>query len=222
MKEIVNQFSAQIEIVALLQYLGLATLYAVILGQMVKRSSTVMGDKGQYQYIFPILVPTMVLIIVVIKTSLALSLGLVGALSIVRFRTPIKEPMELAFLFVAIAVGLGIGAGQIWATSISFFVIIFILFIMGFLKSAQEPKGLFLDVQSEKYDKISLSTYFNLLKEKKISFEIRRVDETPTQFSATFYLELNGLDHLDEILNALNERNPKAQYSFLNRVHPMS
>ena len=46
------------------------------------------------------------------KIFLALSLGLVGALSIVRFRTPIKEPEELAYIFLAIAIGLALGADQ--------------------------------------------------------------------------------------------------------------
>jgi hypothetical protein len=49
-------------------------------------------------------------VIFVIKSSLALSLGLVGALSIVRFRAAIKEPEELIFLFFCIAVGLALGA----------------------------------------------------------------------------------------------------------------
>jgi hypothetical protein len=54
---------------------------------------------------------TTFLIISVIKSSFALSLGLVGALSIVRFRTPIKDPVELAYIFLAIASGIGMAAG---------------------------------------------------------------------------------------------------------------
>ena len=49
----------------------------------------------------------------IVKNSLALSLGLVGALSIVRFRAAIKEPEELVYLFLIIAIGLGCGSGQI-------------------------------------------------------------------------------------------------------------
>ncbi|HIL79776.1 MAG TPA: DUF4956 domain-containing protein [Myxococcales bacterium] len=51
-------------------------------------------------------------ITMVIKSLLALSLGLVGALSVVRFLTPTKESEELVYLFLAIALGLGLGAGQ--------------------------------------------------------------------------------------------------------------
>ena len=52
------------------------------------------------------------LVITVIKFSLALSLGLVGALSIVRFRAAIKEPEELVYLFFIIGIGLANGANQ--------------------------------------------------------------------------------------------------------------
>ena len=62
--------------------------------------------------VLPVICLTTLLVISVVKSSLALSLGLVGALSIVRFRTPIKEPEELAYIFLAIAIGLALGADQ--------------------------------------------------------------------------------------------------------------
>lgn len=67
-------------------------------------------------------------IITIVKSSLALSLGLVGALSIVRFRTPIKEPYELTYIFIAIAIGLGLGANQLLITIISTFIILLVLY----------------------------------------------------------------------------------------------
>lgn len=76
--------------------------------------------------IFTIAVITF-LIISVVKSSLALSLGLVGALSIIRFRTPIKEPFELSYLFMAIAIGLGFGAQQWMPTTV---VILFSLLVL--------------------------------------------------------------------------------------------
>ena len=53
------------------------------------------------------------LIVVVIQDSITLSLGMVGALSIVRFRTPIKNPFELIYLFAGIGFGVGFGSGKI-------------------------------------------------------------------------------------------------------------
>jgi uncharacterized membrane protein YhiD involved in acid resistance len=73
--------------------------------------------------VFPLMALTTMLIITVVKSSLALSLGLVGALSIVRFRAAIKDPEELAFIFLAISLGLGFGADQILLSSVFFAVI---------------------------------------------------------------------------------------------------
>lgn len=53
------------------------------------------------------------LVIIAVTSNIVLSLGMVGALSIVRFRTAVKEPMDIAFLFWAIAVGIVTGAGLI-------------------------------------------------------------------------------------------------------------
>lgn len=62
--------------------------------------------------LFGLLTFTTFIVIGIVKSSLALSLGLVGALSIVRFRAAIKEPEELVFLFLSIAIGLALGADQ--------------------------------------------------------------------------------------------------------------
>lgn len=53
------------------------------------------------------------IVILTVQSNIVISLGMVGALSIVRFRTAIKDPMDLAFLFWAIAVGIACGAGMI-------------------------------------------------------------------------------------------------------------
>ena len=74
--------------------------------------------------VLPVIALTTLLVISVVKSSLALSLGLVGALSIVRFRTPIKEPEELVYLFLAIAIGLGLGANQRTIILIAFLIIV--------------------------------------------------------------------------------------------------
>lgn len=87
------------------------------------------SNRLQFSNLLPILALTVFLVISIVKSSLALSLGLVGALSIVRFRTPIKEPEELLYLFIAIAVGLGLAANQTILT-IAIFLLLFFLIIL--------------------------------------------------------------------------------------------
>ena len=106
----------------------------------VKRSISLSG-KFHIGTIIPILACVTFLVIMVVKSSLALSLGLVGALSVIRFRTPIKEPEELVYLFLSIALGLGYGAGQTFVTTIVFFVIVILVIAwLSRTKVAQETE----------------------------------------------------------------------------------
>jgi hypothetical protein len=87
-----------------------------------------LNNRRNFSNIFPMLAITTAMVITVVKFSIALSLGLVGALSIVRFRAAIKEPEELVYLFLVIAIGLGAGANQYLVTiALTIFAILFIL-----------------------------------------------------------------------------------------------
>lgn len=90
----------------------LISLLSYLLGLIYTRFGRNLSNRSYLAYTFPLLGLATMTIITVVKSSLALSLGLVGALSIVRFRTPIKEPEELIYLFICISLGLAIGADQ--------------------------------------------------------------------------------------------------------------
>jgi hypothetical protein len=77
---------------------------------LYRRFGLTISNRDAFSANFPLLTIATVLVIFVVKSSLALSLGLVGALSIVRFRAAIKEPEGIVFLFFSIALGLALGA----------------------------------------------------------------------------------------------------------------
>ena len=79
------------------------------------------------------------LVILAVTSNVVLSLGMVGALSIVRFRTAIKEPLDIAFLFWAIAVGIVLAAGFIPLAVIGSVVIGIILLVFVNHKSSADP-----------------------------------------------------------------------------------
>lgn len=140
-----------VSIVDLIRNMGIGLLMALIWKDVITRTTRLVVDTRQYLTVFILLIPSMILIITIIKSSIALSLGLVGALSIVRFRTPIKEPEELLYLFVAIAVGLGLGANQILATIIGFTAICLGMIPAAFLnKSAKSAQSIFVDLSFPK------------------------------------------------------------------------
>lgn len=88
-------------------------------------------------------------VILAVTSNVVLSLGMVGALSIVRFRTAIKEPMDIAFLFWSIAVGIVVGAGLIPLAIIGSILVGFMLLIFVRKKSFDTPYILVVSCKNE-------------------------------------------------------------------------
>lgn len=112
----------------LFSFVACVVMSFIVRDLYIRRSFSLTG-KMHIGSIIPVLSSVVFLVIVIVKSSLALSLGLVGALSIVRFRTPIKEPEELVYLFLAIAIGLGYASGQVLITTILTTAILLVIYI---------------------------------------------------------------------------------------------
>ena len=102
---------------------------ALYIGELYKRLGTSVSNRDHFSGVFPMLTMVTVVIIFVVKSSLALSLGLVGALSIVRFRAAIKTSEELVYLFLCIGVGLALGAEHRVLAAVA--VLIVTIFVVG-------------------------------------------------------------------------------------------
>ena len=95
------------------------------------KNSLTLSVKNYIGNILPLSI-TIFLIILIVKSSIALSLGLVGALSIVRFRTPLKiQRINLSFL--SIAIGIGFGSGQTYITFNNYNLNFIIIYILNYL-----------------------------------------------------------------------------------------
>ncbi len=112
----------------------IATILAYIIKKVYLYSSQTLSNKEYFSDLFIPLSIITCLVITVIKFSLALSLGLVGALSIVRFRAAIKEPEELIYLFLIIGIGLATGANQFLVAIIATFSISIILILFSIFR----------------------------------------------------------------------------------------
>ena len=93
------------------------------------------------------------LVIMAVTSNVVLSLGMVGALSIVRFRTAIKEPVEIVFLFWALAAGIVVGAGMIPLAIIGSAIIGVILLVFANRKIRNNPYILILSCKNENAEK---------------------------------------------------------------------
>lgn len=114
------------------------------------------------------------LIILAVTSNIILSLGMVGALSIVRFRTPVKEPLDIAFLFWAISVGIVTGAGLIPLAVIGSLFIGIILLVFVNKKSTDTPYIIVLNLDDDKAEDDAVSmirskTKKTLVKSKTVS-----------------------------------------------------
>ena len=88
-------------------------------------------------------------VILAVTSNVVLSLGMVGALSIVRFRTAIKEPLDLVFLFWSISVGIILGAGLYSLAFLGSAVITIILFVLTGKVDSSAPYILMLQLENE-------------------------------------------------------------------------
>lgn len=107
-----------------------ASIGSFFIRQLYVRHGRSMNNREYFGNIFILLGVTTCSVIIIVKYSLALSLGLVGALSIVRFRAAIKEPEELVYLFLVIALGLSFGANQ-FAVGFVLLAVAYIIVVVG-------------------------------------------------------------------------------------------
>ena len=121
---------------------------------------------------------TTTVIITIVKSSLALSLGLVGALSIVRFRTAIKDPEELSYLFISIAIGLGLGANQRLVTIIGVILILVVVYFLRLKDNKIKTGSLFLILSTDDtQDKLEISKIINILDRFSEFIEVKKLNK---------------------------------------------
>ena len=171
------------------------------------RYGTTLSNRASLARIIPFISLTTVLIISVVKSSLALSLGLVGALSIVRFRTPIKEPEELAYLFMAIALGLGLGADQRLPTAVAFFVVLGVLMVQSRWRRGTKSHNLYLNIEmpdTEEKEPV-FETTKNLLAEHVEVADLRRLDRRDGMIQATFSIGCRDDQALVGLMDSLKK-----------------
>ena len=217
------QFNTNSEIDLSLIVLNLlfAFLISLLIKFHYKKCSTTLTNRDDFSNLFPFITLTIVLVIYIVKSSIALSLGLVGALSIVRFRTPIKEPEELAYLFICIAAGLGYGANQTIPTTVAVLVILLLVYLVKIKKIRTDNKNIFLNLEIEKKNEINTSEITKninkILKRENDNFNLVKLDISDDIFQATYILNIKNLDKLELINNSLQSKYPNVKINFVDQ-----
>ena len=174
----------------------LSLIFAAVLSFFVQlfyiRYSSTLSNRKEFSKNFVILGVTTCIVIMIVKSSLALSLGLVGALSIVRFRAAIKEPEELVYLFLIIAIGLGCGANQLIITCIGIIFALFLVVIYsGYLKNSRKDIEQTINLGVIIEQDISDVQINNLISDiKKISNELKFISMSRTGNNTTINIDV--------------------------------
>ena len=139
------------------------------------------------------------LAIMTVTSNVVLSLGMVGALSIVRFRTAIKEPLDIAFLFWSIVVGIMLGAGMIPLAVFGSVILGVVFLVVSNHKNSETPYILVLQCSDDAVEQTATAELEKVVKRYNIksktvgaegielTVEIRLPDGSSTQFINSLY-----------------------------------
>ena len=223
MNDLLNQFTFDSgETFSIVNYVVNIVLCAIllyILSLVYIKYGRSLSNRHQLSKVLIIVGVTTFIIISIVKSSLALSLGLVGALSIIRFRTAIKEPEELGYFFIAIAIGLGFGANQLVPTAIGAVVLFLIIFLAGrgAAKSMVNQNLLVSMTTIEGEDRSLIQKNITaILGQNSSRTELIRMNLAENRLDYNFLVVLKDLNSIDDITNKLTNLNGKMSITFID------
>jgi len=193
----------------------LSFLLSSILSKVYKRQSNTFSNPEILARIFPILSIGTTIIIYVIKSSLALSLGLVGALSIVRFRTPIKEPEELTYIFLTIGLGLACGANQYSVAIISLALLIIFIYLNKKLNSRKYLQNN-VSISINGISISDINKIIELISQYSFSVNFHNLSTNNEKLNIRLSFVPKNFDQINKITAELNKVFPESSFTIMD------
>lgn len=216
LSDITNQFgSGESSILDFIINIFITIILSYIIGLIYSKYGNSLSNRKKLIQTFVLLSVIVMLVITIVKSSLALSLGLVGALSIVRFRTAVKEPEELVYFFLAIAIGLGLGANQRIVTLVGAIIIIIYIIIQNLnaVKNVVQ-QNLIITISNTTVKSLDENEIIGILKKYCSKVDLRRLDYVNNSTELSLNVEFSSME---SILNAKNDLKKlgEIQFSFI-------
>jgi hypothetical protein len=193
----------------------LIILLAWLLGLTYRKCGKTLSNRRSFAHNFILLGFATMLVISIVKSSLALSLGLVGALSIVRFRAAIKEPEELSYLFLVISLGLGLGANLRLITIVAFIIIVALIWLRYFLGEKNYMNDMFLTITSSSQN-LNINDIQNAIKTNFANFQLKRFDKSDAGTEISFLIEKSKKTDLDKFTSEIKKLYNEASITFID------
>ena len=183
-------------------------VFSFFIRSVYKKFSNSVSNKTITADLFPLFAVAIFLIIITIKTSIVLSLGLVGALSIIRFRTAIKEPEQIIFFLLITAISISTASGAF------LFPLMIIIFVWSYYyfnsKTIKEKVYSFNDQLIISGEKIQISTIKQLVKllnNSNVNVEIQSINKQKDNSTIVLKVSDFEIDLLQIVENFLKENN---------------
>ena len=200
----------------LLNILVVALLVSLLRWFYIRYGSAISNRRKFSNNFLPLALGT-VLIIMIVKSSIALSLGLVGALSIVRFRAAIKDPEELTYLFIAIGLGLAGGANQPILAIVAFSVIAFLLFLHKVFttkENFQQEDRMYVNITT---DVENLGQITKTLTDVFPYVELKRLDTLEEGLDLSFICKAESMDQISKVKDAVKALSSSTRLSIVDQ-----
>ncbi len=214
-----NSQSIQVDPLNFAVNLLLAAFLAYVLSHIYRLYGNSLSNRESFSKNLVLLAMITMTVISIVKSSLALSLGLVGALSIVRFRAAIKEPEELTYLFLAISIGLGLGADQRLIIIISFILTVFV--IIGLKKITRDEllsqSNMFITISSQDKKNVNLDAIVNIVNNSCDRVDLRRLDSGADLIEVTFNTQVNNTESLENLTQKLTNIDSNIKITFIDQ-----
>lgn len=211
-KGVVEEFTGKISTGDLVLSLVTAVVSALLIIYIYKRNYTGVSFTKAFALSLILLAMVTSLVIRTINSNLALSLGMVGALSIVRFRTAVKDPVDTIFMFWSITVGIMSGAG-LYLTTILATVILGVLYSLSYMLIFKPVDKYLLVIKVDK--KASKKITDKMAGRNKCILKTESIKDEIVEFT----YELGSKEIADEILSWKNDENDNKDIKSINLVN---
>lgn len=197
--------------------LVIAAILALILERVFISYSQTINNKKVFSKNFILIATTTAFIISIVKSSLALSLGLVGALSIIRFRTAIKEPEEISYLFICIGIGLGLGAGYKLITIMGIGIIISLILIKEVIFKNKEVANESIYLTLSLKGKLDTNEILTICKKNCSSVYLRDFDLLVDSSQIGLIVNFDDENKINKIIDEIKLVNNQIEINLINK-----
>lgn len=194
-----------------------ATLLSLAVKSFYVRFGNAISNRKRFAANFVLLALATMLIFSIVKGSFALAIGLVGALSIVRFRAAIKDPEELTYLFLIIGIGLSTGDSQPILAIVATVAILLLLFIVkkiGGKKAFKSEDNIYVNITTDLSD---VDKFAAILTSNFKNVELKRLDQHQDMMQLSFLCKAESLSAITSAQKDIKNASASTTFSIIDQ-----